>query len=300
MHKCNTMFFDRVYRCLLFFLFALLVVACKKEDIHNGRVPLVSVDGAYLYKDEVELLYAAQGYGVDSATFFNDYIERWATEALYYNKAADNVASTAEIERMVESYRRSLILSVYQDGLITQHLVPDITQNEIRAFYEQNSSMFELEESLMKGLLLKLPLKSPKMNDVRKWCTRRAPEDLESLEKYSIANASYYECFLDDWTAVGNVVAHTPLTTYQLRERLSHKSIIEFSDNGYVYFVGADTILPKGGVKPLEMVTAEIMELLVNSKKANFIKEKKRALYLEAQEKGEIERMDNPALPVVE
>lgn len=285
----------RLYKYAFLLLSIVAFARCQKEDIHNGRIPLAGVDGVYLYKDEVELLYAVQGQGIDSAAFFEEYIENWATDALFYNKALDNVASTNDIEKMVESYRKSLILSIYQDKLITQHLVPEISQEEVRTFYEQNPALFELEEPLMKGLVLKLSLKSPKMNDVRRWCMRRESEDLENLEKYCINNAALYECFIEDWATMGRVVAHTPLTLYQLNERLSRKNVIEFSEGGFVYFIGADTIIPKGGQKPLDMVTSEITELLVNSKKAKFIKERKRTLYIEAQNKGEVEIMKEQA-----
>ena len=288
-------FAGRIYKYALLLLSIVAFARCQKEDIHNGRVPLAGVDGVYLYKDEVEILYAVQGQGVDSAAFFEEYIANWVTDALFYNKALDNVASTNDIEKMVESYRKSLILSIYQDKLINQHLVPEISQEEVFAFYKQNPTLFELEEPLIKGLVLKLPLKSPKMNDVRRWCMRREAEDLEKLEKYSINNAVFYDCFIEDWTTMGSVVAHTPLTLYQLNERLSRKDIIEFSDDGYVYFIGADSIIPKGGQKPLDMVKPEITELLVNSTKAKFIKERKHTLYIEAQNRGEIEIMNEQA-----
>ena len=280
---------------MAFLSLALLFPQCEEKTEHNGRVPLVAVGDTYLYKDEVDILYAMSGLGTDSVAFYDDYIERWATDALFYSKAFENVASTAEIERMVESYRRSLILSLYQDALINQHLVPEISEAEVQEFYERNLVMFELEEPLVKGLLLKLPEKSPKMNDVRRWCMRRDIEDLENIEKYSISNAAVYESFPEEWRSMNSVVALTPLTLNQLYDRLSQKKTIEFSDGGYIYFVGADTIVPKGGLKPLEMVAPEIVELLVNSKKANFIKEKKRALYNEAQSRGKVKRLDKNA-----
>lgn len=294
------MHIKNLLNCFLVTMVVTMLFQCKESDthVHNGRIPLVAVDDHILYKDEVDLLYAVYGNGMDSVAFYDDYVERWAIDVLFYRKATENVASTDEIEEMVSSYRKSLILSVYQDGLINQHLVPDIKHEEVQEFYENNAALFELEEPLVKGLLLKVPEKSPKMNNVRKWCMQRTVEDLENIEKYSIANAATYECFIDEWVPLDMVASRTPLTVYQLGERLSRKNTIEFADGGYVYFIGADTIISKGKQKPLELVSAEIVELLVNSKKANFIKEKKRALYYEAQSKGEIVRMDKQTEPV--
>ena len=84
------------------------------------------------------------------------------------------------------------------------------------------------------------------------------------------------------------MVKMTPLTGYQLGERLSRSKTIEFKDKGYIYFVGLDTIIKDGGRKPLQLVEGEIRELLVNSRKARFIKERKRSLYDEALKEGKV------------
>lgn len=274
-------------------LFSLLAVilafaSCNSENAHKGRVPLAAIDDTYLYKDEVELVYATYGQGTDSLLFFKDYVERWVVERLFYKKASENVVATNEIDNMVENYRRGLILSVYQDRLIDQQLVPDISHDEIEAFYNENESMFELDEPMFKGMYMKVSDKSPNLSRVRSWCMRKGSEDLERLEKYSLANASVYDSFLEEWRTVSDVAEQTPITGYQLNERLKKKETIEFRQGGYTYFISADTLIQKGDRKPLEMVSGEIVDLLVNSKKVDFIKEKKQTLYDEALLKGDI------------
>ena len=75
-------------KCNIFYalMFSALLLGCNGEDIHKGRIPVASIDGSCLYKDEVDLMYAMYGHGVDSVRFMDDYIERWATEHLFYNK----------------------------------------------------------------------------------------------------------------------------------------------------------------------------------------------------------------------
>ena len=275
---------------MLCLLMALMVfTGCYKEDIHRGRTPIAAIGDSYLYKDEVELLYATYGQGVDSAHFFRDYVERWAVERLFYNKAIENVALNNDIESMVENYRRGLVLSLYQDRLISQQLVSDISQADIQQFYEQNEVMFELEEPMFKGLLLKVSDKSPNINKVRAWCIRKSSEDFERIEKYSIANSAFYNNFQEEWRTMADVAKLIPITEYQLNERLKKRETIEFKHAGFTYFISADTIIQKGDLKPIEIVSTEITELLVNTRKANFIKEKKNSLYNEALKTGVVE-----------
>lgn len=277
---------NRILKYLLLFAAMPLSMACDSErPPQENRSSLVEVDGIHLYKDEVDLLFAANARG-DSATFVDEYMERWATEQLFYSKAADNVASTSEIESMVESYRKSLILNIYQDRLVEQHLKPSISMAEVLYFYDTNKQLFDADESLFKGLLLVLPAKAPSLNKVRKWCLDVNPESLESLEAYSAENALAYEYLMDKWYPLADVVRHTPLNESQLLDRLSRKKTIEFKEDDKIYFICSDTILREGETMPVELVSTEINELLLNSRKADFIKKKKKELFEEAKSKG--------------
>ena len=279
------------YMCLL--ALPALLYACREEVSYVDRVAvtrdaLATIGDTHLYKDEVDIVYAQQGRGIDSASFVQDYVQRWAVDVLFHEKAKENVASTAEIDRMVEKYRESLIQNLYQDRLITQQLVPTITAEEVREFYEKEQSLFELTEPYVKGFYVKLPYKNSKIRDVRNRCLRRGQDDLEELERLCSENG--YECqfFMEEWLPFVDLAHRTPLTEQQLMDRLLRKDVIEFTEGKFTYFVCADSILKRNDIKPIEMVSDEIKELLINSKKARFIKQMKRSLYEEALKSGRV------------
>ena len=279
------------YMCLL--ALPALLYACREEVSYVDRAAvtrdaLATIGDTHLYKDEVDIVYAQQGRGIDSASFVQDYVQRWAVDVLFHEKAKENVASTAEIDRMVEKYRESLIQNLYQDRLITQQLVPTITAEEVREFYEKELSLFELTEPYVKGFYVKLPYKNSKIRDVRNRCLRRGQDDLEELERLCSENGYEYQFFMEEWLPFVDLAHRTPLTEQQLMDRLLRKEIIEFTEGKFTYFVCADSILKRNDIKPIEMVSDEIKELLINSKKARFIKQMKRSLYEEALKSGRV------------
>lgn len=279
------------YMCLL--ALPALLYACREEVSYVDRAAvtrdaLATIGDTHLYKDEVDIVYAQQGRGIDSASFVQDYVQRWAVDVLFHEKAKENVASTAEIDRMVEKYRESLIQNLYQDRLITQQLVPTITAEEVREFYEKELSLFELTEPYVKGFYVKLPYKNSKIRDVRNRCLRRGQDDLEELERLCSENGYEYQFFMEEWLPFVDLAHKTPLTEQQLMDRLLRKEIIEFTEGKFTYFVCADSILKRNDIKPIEMVSDEIKELLINSKKARFIKQMKRSLYEEALKSGRV------------
>lgn len=269
-------------------LCAALMVSCEEEIMHRGRTPLVSVGKEYLYVEDVQRFYSANPSPADSARYVNEFINRWIEEALFYNVALRNVSSSREIDKLVENYRRSLVLNIYQDGLVEQQLRKDILDEEVQAFYKANSQMFEVEEPIMMGLFLRVGKGAPKLSSLRKWYKSRAIEDLEKLDKYSLADDTQYEYFVETWQRVSDIAAKTPITDKELLQRLQRNTAIELTDKEYIYFVSADSIIDKGGLKPVQLVEDEIRNLLANTKKVSFIKEKKRALFDEAVEQGTI------------
>ncbi len=278
----------KIQYALFVMLSAFLFVSCEEEIMHRGRTPLVSVGKEFLYVEDVQRFYAANPPVADSAEYVNDYINRWVEEAVFYNVALRNVPSSREIDKLVDSYRRSLVLNIYQEGLVEQHLRSEISPEEILAFYNANNPMFEVEEPIMRGLFLRVEKGAPQLSSLRRWYRSRAIDDLEKLEKYSLANGVRYDYFVETWSRVSDIAAKTPLTKEELVQRLSRNAAIEFNDKEYVYFLSADTLVGKGELKPIELVEAEIRGLLVNTKKADFIKDKKHILYDEAVQGGHI------------
>ena len=267
---------------------AAVIVSCEEEIKHRGRTPLVSVGKEFLYVEDVERFCSANPPAVDSAKYVDEFINRWIEEALFYNVALRNVPSSNKIDKLVEGYRRSLVLNIYQDGLVEQHLHNDIIDEEVQAFYKANSSMFEVEEPIMMGLFLRVRKNAPKLSSLRKWYKSRAIEDLEKLDKYSLADGAQYEYFAETWQRVSDIAAKTPITEADLLQRLSRSAAVELNDKEYIYFISVDSLISKGGLKPVELVEGDIRNLLANTTKVNFIKEKKRALFDEAMEKGAI------------
>ena len=264
-----------------------LLTACGETQTEERPV-LAEVGSSYLYKDEMDYLVLSKNHLSDSAEFAEEYVKHWAMDELFYKKAAENVVSSDEIERMVTNYRKSLILNIYQDALVEQQLKPSISSEVVKEFYDMNPTLFKTEEALVRGFILKIADKSPNMAKVRNWCSSITPENVERLEAYATENSAEFDYFAEEWRDAGDVAKGLPLSGRQLETRLSQDRSLEFRQDGWVYFVTADSLIHRGAVLPMNLVEDEVVELLINSRRADFIKQKKRELYDEAVAKGEV------------
>ncbi len=280
---------NKIYTLPLLLCATLIALtSCEGEIDHRGRTPLVGIGKDVLYKEDVAALYVTALPTVDSTTFVNDYVRRWLEDVLFYQMAQRNVPSAGEVERLVENYRRSLLLNIYQERLIEQQLRSNLTQAEVDSFYNDNSELFKLEEPQAQGIFLKLPIAAPRLASVRKWLTKLTPESVENLEKYSITNAVTYDYFVDSWHSLPSIAAKMPLTVEALEKSIAKNDLVEVSDSAHRYMLSVVATLKKGDKKPIELASDEIHSLLLNSMKANFVKQVKRDLYDKALSDGKI------------
>lgn len=266
----------------------LVLHSCNEQVDHGGKTPLVGVGDQYLYKEEVEAMLVSDRMIKDSAEFVERYVEHWLEDVLLYRQARRNVSSSKEVARLIQNYKKSLLLNIYQERLVDQQLDKEITDDEISAFYDSNKKMFKMEEPMVKGLFLKVAKKAPKLDAVRRWCKSDKPEELEKLEKYTLTNAQVYEYFYETWTPLSVLAAKMSIGEEELNRRLVKKEFIEFSDTASLYMINVADYLPIGDQKPIDLAEPEIKELLVNSRKADFLQQVKRDIYRNAIEDGEV------------
>lgn len=271
----------------LFFLFCMFT-ACQKQYEHNGKTPLVEVDGHFLYREDLAL---AQPVGLsedDSVVFAENYIRNWIEDILLYEKADRNIPDNEKIDRLVEHYRRALIMHSYQQNLIEQKLSGQIAEEEIKDFYDRNKTLFVLDKPLIKGLFIKVPLKEPGVNDVRRWYKKNTPENVEKLEKFSLKGTVDYVYFYDRWMRASDMIDRIPLTVPEPESYLDKHRRIEVKDKHFWYFLNVEEYLGAGQEKPLDFARTEIKEILMNLKQVDFMRKIKTDLYKSASDKNEI------------
>ena len=225
----------------------------------------------------------------DSVLFAEHYIRNWVEDALLFEKAEDNVRDDEKVKALVESYHKALVMHTYQEELVRQQLVAEITPAEVENYYESNKSLFVLEKPLVKGLFIKVPLKSPGLADVRRWYKRNTQDAIEKLEKYSLRNAVTYDYFYDQWRHLEEIEAMIPAKNWETGSNyLKQHRDVELKDTAFHYFLHIEEYQGKGEQKPLDFAQEEIKEILINLKRVDFVNRVKEDLYRQASDKDRI------------
>ena len=268
---------------------AAAMTGCGQEHNHKGKTPLVEVSGEFLYKEDLQAALPLNISKDDSVLFAEHYIRNWIEDALLFDKAEGNIPDNDKISKLVENYRRALIMHTYQEELVNQKLANDISEEVINAYYEKNKELFRLDNPLVKGLFIKVPLSSPDLGNVRVWYRKNNQDVIEKLEKYSLRNAVSYDYFYDRWTSVPDVAAKIPLKVLDTDANYLDKNRnVEVKDTAFCYFLHIEDFLGKDKQKPLDFARDEIKEILINLKRVEFINKVKEDLYQRASDRNKI------------
>jgi hypothetical protein len=199
-------------------------------------------------------------------------------EAAYRNIGDDK----AEIERLVEEYRLSLIRHRYQERIVKDKMSEEITETDKLAYYEENKALFTLDDNIIKGLFLKVPANAPNLNDLRKWYMSDNTDDLEKIEKYSLQNAVIYDYFYDTWVTFADILTKIPSKLSNPTLFLRYNNNLETSDSSFVYFLHITEKLFAGNPAPYDYVQPQIQNMLLNKRTIEYLQKFKEELYRDA------------------
>ena len=266
----------------------LFCVACSEQHDHKGKTPLVELDGNFLYQEDLQSALPARLSKDDSLLFAEHYIRNWVEDILLYEKAQSNIPDNGEIEKLVENYRKALIMHTYQQALIHQRLSNEISEGELTDYYEKNKELFRLERPLMQGLFIKVPLTAPELNKVRRWYKTPTQDAVEHLEKYSLQNAVKYEYFYDKWVPMADVLDLIPLKVPEVEDYVNKNRHIELKDTAFHYFLNVSDFHTVGQQEPYEFARPKVKDMVLNLKQVEFMRAVKDDLYQQAVKRDKI------------
>ena len=252
---------------------------------------LVTVNGEKLYFSGIQDLISPDLSSEDSLKLIQALCEKWAKEQLLVQKAKINLPLVLQdVQAQVESYEKSLLIYSYQKELLNQKLDTIVNDDEIESFYEKNKQNFILNDAVVRVNYIQLKKEVPYLWKVQRLFKKEDEESKLSLEDYCYQFADDY--YLDDsWLSVEDIFKVLP-DSYTSRNLYKGKSI-EFADDDYYYFLHVKKYISKGSVSPLEMVSNQILSIIINKRKIDFLKHVEMDLYQNALAKNYVQYEKN-------
>jgi hypothetical protein len=276
-----------------FFLLVLLVVSagCKrKASTPENAIPIARVESDYLYDTDIAGLVSSNTSKADSALFVRGYIESWIKNKLMMSLAADQIGNDEQVEDLVEEYRRSLILSRYEDLLTEKELPAKLSAERIKEYYTQHIAEYQLQAPLVKAYLIQLPKNSSNLPYIQDaWNKLLAgsgqPATLAELVAGKATVAYLDEHTWIDYNKLLEVLPSGTLTEQQLKSGFQ----LTTEKEEQLYFLQVNNVIAKNQPIPLELVSDDINKILRNKLKTELIDHLTEQTYKRALEGNKIE-----------
>ena len=270
----------KVERFIILAIAGMLVSACTALEKKQQAGAAVEVQGHYLYLSTLDSLTLGLSEE-DSLRVAQQYINQWAKDVLLYEEVRSKKADlgSAEIDRMVEDYRRALYTQAYEAYLVQRRMPKTVSDSTAMQIYSQMPDKFRLNESIMQGILVVVPNDAPKIDKLRKWL---AAQSMDEIEKYAYQNASGYELFVDRWMTTTEMLLHMPIERNDLENRLKTRNQIEIADSTKTYLLEVTDKHMRGEQMPLEYARPEIEKIVLSERQVEFLQKERERLYNEA------------------
>jgi hypothetical protein len=265
-----------------------LLCSCKdrlkgEEETTSEKIVAMAGDET-LNLDEFRTGFVSTGIIKDSLYNAKKSIEKWATEALFYQEAKEQLEQEElDIEKQVDLYRQSLISYVYQTKLIEANLDTTISRDEIESYYNEHRDNFILKENIVKVNYFKIPVQASALTKIKKLVNSVSDKDKMQLRELCEQNAENF--FMNDsiWLFLEDIKKEIPALRDQPDFNLSPGRVLEFSDQDYYYYLKVKDVKIKNGLSPINFEIQNIKKLIINIRKSQLITEYKKNLIEKAK-----------------
>ncbi len=241
---------------------------CRGTDSDSGRDSidlvqdaLVSVGDSILTRREVEMRIPQGISKEDSAALFNSIVEGWLEQMLLTDIAERNIDDPEEIDRMVEDYRKRLIIACYRRKL-RESRKDGVAQKDVDQYFKENADGMILETPVVKGLYVKIPSDANGLSDVRRWMLTATPDAIDNLEKYGLNDAIEYSFFEDRWTEFNTISRQIPYNFGDTDGFVASHKNFETSFRGFTYLLHITDFILSGRKMPKDIAEIHIREQL--------------------------------------
>lgn len=250
------------------------------QQLHEWRARgseevIAEVEGARLTRYDVEAV-TRDLLPEDSARVAEAYVRQWVSDRLVLREAHD--ATNEQIDSLVTAYRDRLCVEAYSEQLVKK--VSSRTINDsVEAYYETHSSQFKLQESLVKGILVIVPVDAPYKNKLKGWLAKPEADNLEHLEKYVYQYAQGYELFIDTWHTENQILLSMPLDRDGFRKKIQKGGLVEAQDSTSTYLLQVTDKLEFGEEMPLEFARPKIEKIVRAEMQQRMLQKERDKLY---------------------
>ena len=230
------------------------------------------VGTTYLYRSELASSMPSGIAVADSANYAKAFISKWIVGQLKQQEAEALFSqSETDIDKLVEEYRRSLLVHHLDRHYLEAEPCGEITDKEISTYYNAHKSDFRISQPMVKGEIVAIGESFRRREQLVKWFDSSKAENREDFIELCRKNNLLHLQF-EEWVSFSDFLSNLPLLrTSRHEELLNNRKIQKIHHNKTYYYFRITGVLKAGDTMPLDMAKENIRQILINRHRADVI-----------------------------
>lgn len=226
----------------------------------------------------------------DSLQQLNEFVNNWIKDCVLAYKAEENLsADEKDVNTLLEAYKNSLLVFRYQQKLITERLDTNVTDKEMRNYFEANKDNFILHKNIVKMRFVKINNDNRTLPVMKRLIRRDESKSRMQLAGLCKMHAINY--FLDDetWLEWDDVKKEIPLPAYNDEHFLKNNKYLEIPEGEFIYLVHLQDYRTQQSTSDFEFERDKIRKIILQQRSIALIKQAEADILNEAIGDGQVQ-----------
>ncbi|NND32128.1 MAG: hypothetical protein HKN76_06005 [Saprospiraceae bacterium] len=267
----------------------LILTACSNLRSNADDKLLAQVFDKRLYMSEVQDVLPQGLSPEDSLLAQNAYTERWIRENVMMHEAEKNIPPDLKIDDLVKDYESSLIMHQYEKSVVETLLDTLISDEELEQYYEENKSQYQLESTIVRCHLIKVPQKTDEkiIKEFEKNWKSKKEADYRDLVELCNQYASTYYLSDSIWYKLDLISQEMPIGSVNVNA-IRNNRVFQLTNDDYYYFLKILEIRDKKEIAPLAFIQEQAAKVILHKRKLALLERLKEDLYQRASARNNI------------
>lgn len=258
--------------------FLFLLLACGNATPGEEDPLLARVHQKELRLSELEGMFGNNATAEDSALVIQAFVNRWSRDAILQWEAERNLPPDLNIDRLVRDYRASLVSSHYEDVLVKMRLDSSISQPELRAYYEEHKSQYQLERPIVRCLFIRVPYPLEDEESLQQLWNNGRVEDTTALAEYCDRFAEVALLEPAAWYSLDDIAEQLPEGVIT-PDNVSKKGEFSMREGSYRYYFRLLEVKPRLEIAPLSYVEDQARKVILHNRKRIVLEEAREEIF---------------------
>lgn len=256
--------------------------ACRdSEEIKHEepkRILLAQVFNYRLYFDDIRDL--IQGYATeeDSINQVRTLTEHWVRDRLILVEAEKKFPKEADLNKLLEDYRQSLLRHFFEQRTIEERLDTVITEEDLMGYYEAHKDQHILESGILRGYYFKISKPLRRSDKILTWWKKFPDQHYDDVMDYMSQHAKTNWSDSLHWHEMHMLIQLFPEGTLYPSAIRSNQAIVR-EDREFYHLMYPLEVYNEQDVAPLSAIRAQASRFIIHQRELEILERIKKEIY---------------------